>query len=88
MSGTSLNATYWKKRALKAEAALTARPEGGDTKRLEWIFSALNDEAIKAKIDRVSDTHAFGALDGIHMGDWRAAIDLAMRHAMNSGSNK
>lgn len=51
----------------------------GDTARLDWLFSELNDEKIKAKLDQVSDAHAYGGLHGIHMGDFRSALDQVMQ---------
>lgn len=51
---------------------------GNDTFRLNWLFSRLNDDEIKKKLERVGDAHANGARNGIRMGDFRSSIDHAI----------
>lgn len=65
--------------------ALKARPEERpsmdearvDRQRLEWLFSVLNDDEIARKLRAVSEVHAGGAMHGIHLRDWRHALDVA-----------
>ena len=56
-----------------------------DARRLDWIFSVLDDDVIRRKVSLVSDAHASGGVEGllrgkpIRVGDYRAAIDDAMQ---------
>lgn len=62
-----------------ASLPLSATMFTSDTARLDWLFSELNDEKIKAKLEQVSDAHSHGGLLDIHMGDFRASIDHVMQ---------